>query len=247
MPSCEWRVLRTGPADPAWNMAVDEALLETSAPGDAPVLRLYAWRPAALSLGRFQAAAGVEVPPGARLVRRITGGSAIHHREDEVTYAVIAPYALFGDRTPRAAYGAVHGAIARALQALGVALAPRTSAGAASAPPIGLCFANATDYDLVAGGKKLVGSAQRRRGHAFLQHGSLPVSPDPRVPSSTCLADLVPGAVPAAATIEEAIVAAFVERLGIVPRPAALTADEVSTAERLLATRYGADAWTHER
>src|SRR4051794_912579 len=106
-------------------MAVDEALLEARAEDDPPILRLYRWAPAALSLGRFQRAREVEVPPGATLVRRITGGSAIHHREDEVTYAVVAPYALFGRRDPRAAYEAVHAALARALERLGIALAPR--------------------------------------------------------------------------------------------------------------------------
>lgn len=241
-----WRVLRSGPCDPAWNMALDEALLESFAPGDAPVLRLYGWAPPALSLGRFQAAREVVVPPGARLVRRITGGAAIHHRADEVTYSVVAPYSLFGARDPRAAYHAVHGAIARALAALGVPLAPRSAPGA-HASLLGMCYANATDYDLVAGGKKLVGSAQRRRGHAFLQHGSLPVSPDPDVPGATSLAELIEGDLPSAATIENAIVDAFQERLATRALPDAASEAERSAAQRLLTGRYAADAWTYER
>jgi lipoate-protein ligase A len=241
-----WRVLRTGPGDPAWNMALDEALLESFAAGDAPVLRLYGWAPPALSLGRFQAAREVVVPPGARLVRRITGGAAIHHRADEVTYSVVAPYALFGARDPRAAYHAVHGAIARALAALGVPLAPRSAPGA-HASVIGMCYANATDYDLVAGGKKLVGSAQRRRGHAFLQHGSLPVSPDPDVPGATSLAELIEGPIPSTAAIEDAIVDAFQERLAMTPLHDAARETERRAAQRLLEGRYAADAWTFER
>lgn len=241
-----WRVLRTGPGDPAWNMALDEALLESFAPGDAPVLRLYRWAPPALSLGRFQAAREVAVPPGARLVRRITGGAAIHHRADEVTYSVVAPYALFGARDPRAAYHAVHGAIARALALLGVPLAPR-SAPDARASLIGMCYANATDYDLVAGGKKLVGSAQRRRGHAFLQHGSLPVSRDPDVPGATSLAELVLGPLPSADGIERAIIDAFQERLARDVVHDAPRETETAAALRLVDGRYAADGWTFER
>lgn len=238
-------MLRTGPGDPAWNMALDEALLEAHAEGDAPVLRLYRWSPPALSLGRFQPAADVPVPAGAALVRRITGGSAIHHRTDEVTYAVVAPYALFGPRDPRAAYHAVHAAIADALARLGVPLAPR-SAPIGRAGLTGMCFANPTDYDLVAGGRKLVGSAQRRRGRAFLQHGSLPVSPDREVPGAVSLTELLGGPAPPAESIEQAIVDAFQERLG----PA--VDDAVRETERrralgLLERRYASPAWTHER
>jgi lipoyl(octanoyl) transferase len=241
-----WRVLRTGPGEPAWNMAVDEALLEAHREGDAPILRLYRWSPAALSLGRFQPARDVPVPAGATLVRRVTGGSAIHHRQDEVTYAVVAPYGLFGRRDPRAAYCEVHRTISLALASIGVPLAPRESAGSRAAPPVGMCFANATDYDLVAGGKKLVGSAQRRRGHAFLQHGSLPVSRDPSVPTATALEDLIDGPLPSAAAIEDAFVAAFSQRLGGTEDDA-LRETERALAERLRVERYAADAWTFER
>ncbi|MCO5166862.1 MAG: lipoate--protein ligase family protein [Planctomycetes bacterium] len=244
-PAPPWRVLRSGPGAPAWNMAVDEALLERCRPGDAPVLRLYRWSPAALSLGRFQPARDLEVPAGATLVRRITGGAALHHRPDEVTYAVVAPYARFGARDPRAAYHAVHDALALALARLGVPL-ERGAAGDARAPLRGMCFAAATDYDLVAAGRKLVGSAQRRRGHAFLQHGALPVSPDPAVPGAVSLRELVTGPLPAVEAIEAAIVDAFQERLGP-GRDDALRPAEIAEAERLVVARYGAAAWTLER
>ncbi len=245
-PRPTWRLLRTGPDHPAWNMALDEALLEAHRPGDAPVLRLYRWSPPALSLGRFQAAGDVAVPPGAVLVRRITGGSAIHHRDDEVTYSVVAPYALFGPRDPRTAYQAVHGAIAEALTRLGVPLAPRAGAASGRAGLTGMCFANPTDYDLVAGGRKLVGSAQRRRGRAFLQHGSLPVSPDPAVPGAVSLRELLGGPPPPPEVIEQAIVDAFQERLGPVASDATHETER-ALAQELVERRYGAAGWTHER
>lgn len=245
-----WRLIRDDPADPAWNMAVDEALLEAWRPGDPPVLRLYRWDPPALSLGRFQRPGSVAAPPGAVVVRRISGGAAIHHRADEVTYAVVAGYDRFAagaSRGPRAAYAAIHAVLARALADLGVPLdreAPRERP-AERARPDGLCYARATDYDLVTGGRKLIGSAQRRRGGRFLQHGSLPLSAHPGgLPGATSLADLLP-APPGPAAVAAAVEAAWETAWGgPLAAPGALRPAERALAERLRAERYGDPAWT---
>ena len=90
-----WRLLYHPPAHGAWNMAVDEAILEATGRGDSPpTLRLYAWTPACLSLGYAQNAADVDhaalAQAGWVLVRRPTGGRAVLHT-DELTYSVIAP------------------------------------------------------------------------------------------------------------------------------------------------------------
>lgn len=226
-------------------MALDEALLEAWSPGDAPALRLYAWSPAALSLGRFQTAAGVVVPEGSELVRRLTGGAAIHHRTDEVTYSVVAPYALFGDRDPRSAYCAVHAVIAAALEALGVPLAARTGP-TARATTEGRCFSTPTDYDLVAGQRKLVGSAQRRRGPAFLQHGSLPLTTDPDAPGATSVSELL-GRPIAPRVVEDAILAAAAQGLAERLLDDAPRETELRLAERLERERYSARSWTLDR
>ncbi len=237
-----WRLIDSGPGAATWNMAVDEALLEVAeaSEGAAPVLRLYRWEPAAISLGRFQAAADVTPPPGVDLVRRLSGGSAIYHRSDELTYSVVAPYALFGDRKPRTAYRAIHAALARGLRALGVKV---EGGGACRAPRAGMCFDHATADDLVVGGRKLLGSAQRRRGRWFLQHGSLPLSPDPLSPGAISLSELL-GTAPTLARVGTAVVKAF--DLGDL-RPDALRETEASLAERLARERYGRGDWTHAR
>lgn len=225
-------------------MALDEALLESFSLEDPPILRLYGWAPAGLSLGRFQPAAGVEVPAGAVLVRRLSGGSAIHHRTDEVTYSVVAPYRLFGGLNPRRAYAAIHGALEAGLGRLGVASASREEA-AGRASRHGLCFANPTDYDLVVAGRKLVGSAQRRRGRFFLQHGSIPLSPDPRVPGASSLTCLL-GRTPTREEVEEAILAGF-EGLAASWNHDAVRETERRAAEGLVRSRYGSASWTHAK
>src|SRR5512140_660191 len=90
-----WRVVRTPAAPGAWNMAVDEAILEFAARGAVlPTLRLYAWDPPCLSLGYAQPSSDVDLETlrrrGWDLVRRPTGGRAILHT-NELTYSVSGP------------------------------------------------------------------------------------------------------------------------------------------------------------
>jgi lipoate-protein ligase A len=234
-------------------MALDEAVLECYRGGDAPVFRLYQWRPAALSLGRFQALSDLAaLPAEIPRVRRITGGGALHHREDEVTYALVAPYALFsGGRraSPRVAYLAVHAAIARGLEGLGLAaLSQEVEASCATAetgcPP--LCYDRATDFDLRAGRGKLVGSAQRRRGNAFLQHGAIPVSADPFATGAAALSTLL-GRTPALEEIKAAVVRGVEGAFEVLLVAAAPTPLELERARALEGERYAGEQWTRDR
>src|SRR5262245_744771 len=91
----DWRLLITPSARGAWNMALDEAILEHIVRNEPlPTLRLYAWDPPCLSLGHAQPFADVDMSRvrqyGWEVVLRATGGRAILHT-DELTYSVIAP------------------------------------------------------------------------------------------------------------------------------------------------------------
>lgn len=174
-----WRYLPYEVLTGAENMAVDEALLLTMSGQEdpLPVLRFYGWRPAALSLGYAQSYAK-EVDEevcrceGIDIVRRPTGGRAVLHQY-ELTYSVIAP-----ERDPNVSgtviesYLKISKALLRAFQALGVPAemaACGGTVGAASAA----CFDAPSWYELVVGGRKLVGSAQMRKEGMLLQHGSI--------------------------------------------------------------------------
>ncbi|MDH4225026.1 MAG: hypothetical protein OEW12_05225, partial [Deltaproteobacteria bacterium] len=118
---------------------------------------------------------------GIPLVRRITGGRAVLHGEDW-TYSVTAPIAdpLFGD-TIHQTYRSIAQVFVRLFEGLGFATelkahTPRQRVRLAS--PI--CFATPSAFELMIDGKKLVGSAQRRRPTTFLQHGSIPLRPQPK-------------------------------------------------------------------
>ncbi len=151
-------------------MAIDEGLLDEVVRSGSACLRLYRWDPPTLSVGRNQSIEGL-ARDGIALVRRPTGGQAVWH-EHEVTYAVAAPIALFGSL--RDAYCAIHSRLASALQSLGVdaVLAPHRPTVRLSDRPTS-CFAVPTGGEILVNGRKLVGSAQVRRGDAFLQHGSI--------------------------------------------------------------------------
>ena len=178
-----WRlILGSGTTDwtpdsGARNMALDHALLESVQAGAAPVLRLYRWQPACLSFGRNQLTRGIYDPQRTRaagidVARRPTGGLAVLH-DRELTYCVAAPLHVFGG--PRAAYAAINGALVDGLRRLGVPASlavgrPRRGPLFASAEP---CFQTPAAGEVIARGRKLIGSAQRAQHGALLQHGSI--------------------------------------------------------------------------
>ena len=157
------------------NMSIDHSLLCRAQEG-VGFLRLYRWSPPCLSFGRNEPAKYrydlTEIERlGLDTVRRPTGGRAVWH-DAEVTYAVAAPTATFG--ALRETYNIIHATIAVALRGLGV---PAEQAGRPDTHGPGLaggaCFASPAGGEVIAGGRKLVGSAQVREGTAFLQHGSV--------------------------------------------------------------------------
>jgi lipoyl(octanoyl) transferase len=202
-----WRLIQTPPAHGAWNMAVDEAILEATVRGEVlPTLRLYAWEPACLSLGYAQPVTDVDrarlAANGWDLVRRPTGGRAILH-VDELTYSVCGPQTEPRlDGSVLESYRTLSAALLIALQRLGIAAqalpkaipvaAPGPTLAANGASEIGkltarptssqnpVCFESPSDYEITMAGKKLVGSAQARRKAGVLQHGSLPLFGDLR-------------------------------------------------------------------
>ena len=172
-----WRQITTWGAPPEFNMGLDGALLEDA---DAPpTLRFYTWTPAALSLGYFQRFD--EVPAAEKafvVVRRITGGGAIHHT-NELTFSMIASaeHALFEGPIPRS-YERIHELIAAALSKCGAEAKLRGDSELLSdASGTGMCFHHSTSLDLAWDSKKGVGSAQRRRNGRVLHHGSIKLGP----------------------------------------------------------------------
>ena len=183
----QMRLIMDAARDGVTNMAVDEALLHSAADGAwAATLRLYRWDCPTLSVGYFQALAEVDAQPpavrGLPVVRRITGGGAIAHA-DELTYCLVMPARAATDgpegpaTDPAGLYEWMHLAIAEGVESLAGAerLAsgppPQADGGGRGGPF--WCFQRRSRHDLVVGGAKIAGSAQRRTARAVLQHGSV--------------------------------------------------------------------------
>jgi lipoate-protein ligase A len=247
-PGSRWRLLVDGEAPGPWNMGVDEALFASAAGGDAgacaATLRLYRWQGPWLSLGYGQrlseARAAACREAGVGVVRRVTGGLAVLHGAD-LTYALAAPAA----RLPaglHGSYGLVADALGEAFARLGVAL-ERSPACDGAAPRHGFdCFAEPAPDELLAGGRKIAGSAQRRAAGAVLQHGSIRLAPDP--PAAAAAAGVDPsratsltelGAAPGLAAVVQAVVEGFERVLGVSLEPGSL-----SPGERRAARERGA-------
>lgn len=232
-----WRLLRTGAGAPDFNMALDEALLRGAG---APVLRLYAWDPPALSLGYFQPLEAFDLDAvaaaGAVIVRRPTGGGAIHH-DRELTFALVAEAGRDGYPAETVeAYRWVHAVLRRALETVGARVELHGGTRLSTRPrDATLCFHDHTALDLVdAQGRKVAGSAQRRLAGRVLHHGSLPLTVPRLSPEGGSVA-LAAGRAVAWDELADALTAAFAAALPSPLRPDRPTADELREAARLAA------------
>ena len=281
LPKSSWRLVQTSPARGAWNMAVDEAILEAAGRELVPpTLRLYAWSPPCLSLGFAQPATDIDLPALKHrswdLVRRPTGGRAILHT-DEITYSICGPHT-----EPRLAgsvlesYQRLSEALVEALQMLAIPAqvhpehARHTSQPNNSSAQGPVCFEVPSSYEITAGGKKVIGSAQARKAEGVLQHGSLPLYGDlTRILQVLVLPEGNEQAIEQARhraaqrlqeraiTIEEylgypvdwetaaqAFITAFTNVLNLELQPAMLTSVEIQRAEELVSTKYAHPDWT---
>jgi lipoate-protein ligase A len=167
--------INSGRGDAAFNMALDEALLEQAATLGAPVLRFYGWTQPAATFGYFQHFAEIESATRLRpLVRRPTGGGLVPHDADW-TYSIVFPpgHEWHGLRAEES-YRRVHDWIRAAWCDLGVAT---ELALCCKKERPGQCFAGYEKFDLLWHGKKIAGAAQRRNKLGLLIQGS--VQPPP--------------------------------------------------------------------
>ena len=259
-----FRLLVTEPLDGALNMALDEALLLGRLSGTAPpTLRFFSWQPATISLGYGQALdhrIDVEAAAtlGVGLVRRPTGGSAILHEgpELELTYSVVARAGDFeGAGDLLETYRWIGAALAAGINRLGapVEMVPVQPSDPTAMPTF--CFARTGSYELEVAGLKVVGSAQRRQGSGFLQHGAVmlgaapdrlrrvfPTERDPLAGMTTL--ETVLGRRPAFEETMTALADGFRAVHGLELTPGGLAAAEMALAETLMHGKYGTDHWT---
>lgn len=177
-----WLFLESGKGEAAFNMAMDEALLEALPRLRAPVFRSYGWSQPAATFGYFQKFSEVECATMLRpLIRRPTGGGLVPH-DNDWTYSVAFPNGHDWFSLPAVeSYRRVHEWIQSAFDLLSVQteLAPCCKKIPAGVGLPGQCFVGYEKYDLLWFGKKIAGAAQRRNKLGLLIQGS--VQPPPGV------------------------------------------------------------------
>ncbi len=198
-----WRLITYREYEPAFNMAADEAILEAHLAGEVPpTLRLYGWKPHAISIGYSQKISDREIESirkhGLDVVRRSTGGRAVLHLGD-LTYSFVGSSASEGDASQAqrllstsvaGAYKEICQGLIYALQTFGITAELGSSKSDYRANYD--CFRATTNADLQYAGKKMVGSAQLRRKNALLQHGSILLNQEQQKMSEVFAADAPP-------------------------------------------------------
>jgi len=184
----DWRFLNTAFGNAFFNMAVDEQLVRSvSSQASLPTVRVFGWKPAAVSFGYAQKI-GREIDleevrrRGIDIVRRPTGGRAVLHW-NELTYSVVCPadHPVVGGNISEV-YRAISQCLVTGLESLGIDA--RLEPGRTPVPsPRGKdvtspCFSSTSQFEITLQGRKLIGSAQRRIGDTVLQHGSLLLGPE---------------------------------------------------------------------
>ena len=258
-----WRLIRDAPGEGAWNMAVDEAIARAVGRATAPpTLRLYRWRHPTVSLGygqRWEGALDRDAcrRRGVGIVRRPTGGRAVLHAA-EITYSASVPVrGLWGGLTVEESFVRLCTALMAAFRRLGIETALGPTGAAALRGRSAACFDLAGLPAILASGRKLVGSAQRRWESCLLQHGSILLHFDADLHRSifpgwsdaasgriTCLGELAPAC--GTPAIEAALLAGWADALGP-GRAGSLAADELTEAHQLVRERYGNPDWTFRR
>lgn len=252
-----WRLLKPESNNAFMNMAIDEAILTERIDSYVPnTVRLYRWKPSAVSIGKFQSIDN-EVyleqcrALGVHIVRRPSGGGTVYHDSDgEITYSIIANKADIGTQDITIIYTKVYAGLTTALRRLGVTA--DFSAGNAKACP-----------NLTVDGKKISGSAQCHKKNVVLQHGTLLVDVDfekmftfLRVPwSSSCMqvTDIarkritsIRSQVGGSVTIEQvnaAVIDGFGRAMNAELIEGQLTRRELELAQELSAHKYASDNW----
>lgn len=250
-----WRLLFTGHKDAHLNMALDESIMVHVGEGASPpTIRLYGWSPPAVSIGYFQ---GLEEEVnlemcknlGVDYVRRITGGGAVFH-EHEVTYSISIPE--ISPSIPHnilESYKVICQGIIHGLSELGIV---------AEFVPLN---------DIIVNSKKISGSAQTRRNHTILQHGTVLIDTDVekmfsllRVPSEKIKDKLIKDVKERVTSINSilskevsfedvcsALARGFERSFNIEMEKGELKETEISLANEIKKARYSNPIWNQRR
>jgi lipoyl(octanoyl) transferase len=251
------------PLDGAWNMAVDEYLFRSVQESTRTFLRFYRWDRPTLSLGNSQKLENVLdwdacQKHGIDVVRRITGGKLVlHHRE--LTYCICSSDIDIFTDTLGGSYRMISEALVLGLRKMGIDAALAAATPSHYARSHSLCFSAPAQNEIEVDGKKLIGSAQKRKGDCFLQHGSIPTEEDESLLQEVSYFDKQKESIQMTSlqtllkheiTFKEAVNGlsqGFCEYFRIKLNPRSLSGKEKAAIENIRQEKYGNSEWTINR
>lgn len=281
----EWRLIKDSYHNGFMNMAIDEAIMITHRGGLVPpTIRFYQWSPPAVSLGYFQdLQKEIDVEAckerGIDIVRRPTGGKAVLH-DQELTYSFVIRenHPLVND-TILETYKKISGGIIRGLSYLGIKSELVPLRGKLENNLLGrsdktrihhldfksICFSIPSQYEVQVEGKKIVGSAQVRKGGVVLQHGSLLIKlekdklfsifnfPSVQIKdrlkfkfNATSLEEILKRKINFS-ELSEILPQGFEEEFGVRLVESKLTSQEEKISQELLENKYSTYEWNYQR
>lgn len=247
------------------NMGVDEALATLCR--DRPILRFYSWKAPTLSIGYFQRSSDIDLgachASSVCLVRRPTGGRAVLHQRD-LTYSLVIPLRPpWTEFSIAESYRRINSCLKLGLETLGLAATIGMAPGPAGRAQSPFCFSAIARHEVLVGGRKVIGSAQRRFPSALLQQGSILLDFDPaelllllRHQGRASTVDALGmvgtlreaiGRFPDRVDVEGAIREGFACGMGVEFAEATLEQEERELSEQLAASRYTSEDWTFRR
>ncbi|MBU4350223.1 lipoate--protein ligase family protein [bacterium] len=281
----KWRLIKDSYHTGFMNMAIDEAIMIAHREGLVPpTIRFYQWSPAAVSLGYFQdLKKEIDVEAcqdmGIDIVRRPTGGKAVLH-DKELTYSfIIRESHPLVNNSILETYKKISRGIIRGLSYLGITaeLVPLREKLKSDSLHRGekseichsnlksICFSVPSQYEVQVEGKKIVGSAQVRKGGVVLQHGSLLIElekdklfsvfnfPSAQIKerlktrfNATSLEEILKKKINFS-ELSEVLPRGFEEEFGVRLIESKLTEQEEKISKDLLENKYSTYDWNYER
>jgi lipoate-protein ligase A len=256
-------IVEPEPLAGSWNMAVDEHLYNLAASSPRTFVRFYQWARPTASLGYSQDASKVVdsafcTAHGIDIVRRMTGGKLVlHHRE--VTYSVASSDASVFTETLRGSYQLISRALLRGLAIMGIRARLAETSPPAYVKGTMPCFAFPARDEIEIDGRKIVGSAQKRTGLLFLQHGSIPLEKDEALLAAvsrpgeseaglgmTSLSEALSRPVDFDAAVGP-LIQGFADLFGVAFGRYDLDPAEKEAVRALQSSKYASDGWTYRR
>ena len=251
-----WRFLPLKTRNGFWNMALDEAILDSVIKRKSPnTVRFFKWNPSTVSIGRNQSLSNeVDVDRalenGFNIVRRITGGGAVFHDNTrEITYSIVCPTKFLeklNAKNVMEQFEKIEAGIVLALKHYGLK------------PEKGVIHCPAIFLD----GKKFSGNAQVRKKGYLLQHGTILLDLDPelmysvlRAPRNVSKSKMVKSVYAKCIGIKDqlefyneedflsSLKVGFETNLGINLKEGSLTEEELKMAENLVLMKYSNKIW----